>query len=155
LEQRQGYKATVVTSNQATSSLRPSAVRTPRRPRQAATRDDLAQAALVDFRVVEVGLVDARLQFVRHQPAQDAAEVAEDRDVRFGPGALVEVKDGANKHVPGARQHHHENPDPVPFADARVDPLSQEAVVDPGLLARFDVLAQDGDLRLLAQSRFP
>lgn len=55
---------------------------------------------LVDFRVVENGLVDAGLQVVGDQPARDAVEVAEGRDVYLGPRVLVQVQDRVDEHVP-------------------------------------------------------
>ncbi|MGW2051609.1 hypothetical protein ACWCPF_41695 [Streptomyces sp. NPDC001858] len=59
----------------------------------------------------------------------------------------MEVEDGADEHVPRAWQDHYEGPDPAPFAGARVVPLAKEGGADLVLLARLDVLAQDGDLR--------
>ncbi len=55
---------------------------------------------LVDFGVVEVGLVAAGLQVVGYQPARDAVEVAEGCDVRLGPRVLVPVQDRPHEHVP-------------------------------------------------------
>lgn len=103
---------------------------------------------LVDLRVVEVGLVDAGLEVVRDEPARDAAEVAEGRDVRFRPRVLVQVQHRPNEHVPRARQHHHERPDPVAFPGPRIDPLPEEAIVDLSLRTGLDVVAQHCNLRL-------
>lgn len=54
---------------------------------------------LVDFRVVEVGLVDPGLEVVGHQPARGAAEIAEGGDVRLGPRVLVQMQDRTHEHV--------------------------------------------------------
>jgi len=47
-----------------------------------------------------MGRSTAGLQVVRHQPARDAVEVAEGRDVRLGPRVLVQVQDRPDEYVP-------------------------------------------------------
>lgn len=79
------------------------------------------------LRVVEVGLVDPGLQVVRNEPTRDTAEVAEGRDVRFRPRVLGQVQHRPDEHVPRAREHHHERPDPVALPGPRIDPLPEEA----------------------------
>lgn len=123
-------------------------MRSPRRVRQRAVMGGEFGIRLVDFRVVEVGLVHGRAQVVRHQPARDTAEEAEGFDMRLGPGVLVHVQQGSDEHVPRAGQHHHKRPDPVPFPGPRIDPPTHEPVVDLGFGARLHVVPQHGDLRL-------
>jgi hypothetical protein len=79
---------------------------------------------LVDFGVVEVGLVDTGAQVVGHKALGDAAEELEGFDVGLDPGALVEVDDRADEHVPRAGQDH-----------------AEEAVVDLCLQTGLDLVA--------------
>ena len=88
----------------------------------------------VDLRVVEIGLVDPRLQVVRDQPGGHAAEELERRHVALGPRPLVHLQHRADEHVPRARQHHHERPDSAQLPGHRVQPPAQLAIVDLRLL---------------------
>ena len=91
----------------------------------------------VDLRVVEVGLVDPGLQVVRDQAGRDAAEERERLHVTLGPRPLVHLQHRADKHVPRARQHHHERPDRAELPGNRVRPPAQHPVVDLRLLPRL------------------
>lgn len=64
------------------------------------------------------------------------------------PGALVHAKGRANEHVPAHGQHHHEAPHPLPAPKLRIEPPTQVAVVDLGLLAGRDVGPQHRHLVL-------
>jgi hypothetical protein len=61
----------------------------------------------VDLRVVEVRLVDAGLEVVRHQPGRDPAEEPERRDVALGPGALVHRQHRSHEQMTRRGQNHH------------------------------------------------
>jgi hypothetical protein len=92
----------------------------------------------VEFRVEHVSSDHTGLEVVDHQPGWDGPEELERGDMRFGPRHRVHLEHWAHEHVPTAGQHHHERPHPPGSFGHRVNPRTEEPVIDLGLAARVD-----------------
>ena len=92
----------------------------------------------VDLRVVEVGLVDPGLSGSSGtRRAGTPPKNANASTWHSVQARCVHLHHRADEHVPRAGQHHHERPDRPHLPRHRIEPASQNPVVDLRLLARL------------------